>query len=133
MAADEDERRLIALGRVAENSANLEMTLRMALCALVGSKYAAIVAAGQQTAWLIEQSRAIVKAHREISPEDRARLIDILEACAQANASRRTLIHHAWGTRPPDDAAQLGSSYRDYRLRVSGSITAEHVESVAHE
>jgi hypothetical protein len=46
--------RLIALGMITENSAALDSTLRGMFCALVGSKYAAVVAAGRDAGWLID-------------------------------------------------------------------------------
>lgn len=96
----EYDRLLIALGRVVQESAQLENVLRMAFCALVGSKYAAIVAAGQQVNWLIEQCRAVAREYREISDEHRNALLEVLGACRQANDERRRLVHHVWGHGP---------------------------------
>jgi hypothetical protein len=49
-----------ALGAVVEAAAGLALSLRYRFCALVGSKYAAVVCAGKESAWLIDHCEAIV-------------------------------------------------------------------------
>jgi hypothetical protein len=85
--------KLIALGLVTEWSATLESTLRSAFCSLVGSKYAAIVAGGQGTAWLIEQCRALTDANLEIRADRKQAIMDALQLCHEANQRRNTLVH----------------------------------------
>ncbi len=56
---DDENRLLIALGRITESSTTMEWVLRLAFCCLVGSKYAAVVAGGQSASWLIDQCDAL--------------------------------------------------------------------------
>jgi hypothetical protein len=125
----EPERLLIALGRVVRDYGKLEVGLRVAFCALVGSKYAAIVAAGQRTKWLIDECRAVAKAHREIHPEHRDAILAALTVCDEVNEQRSTLVHHVWGTGAGGSVMALGSRYRDYQLRVTGPLTVDQVEA----
>jgi hypothetical protein len=39
---DDEDRLLVALGRITESSTTMEWVLRLAFCCLVGSKYAAV-------------------------------------------------------------------------------------------
>lgn len=93
--ASNDER-LIALGRVVDEASKLEMALRTAFCALVGSKFAAVVAGGQMASWLIENCKALVEAHVELSDEQRQRFKDLLSASQAANTARNRLVHDVW-------------------------------------
>jgi hypothetical protein len=120
---DDDDRRLRELGAVVEASSQLEMQLRRAFCAMLGSKYAAIVGAGQQTIWLIDNCRAVLKAHREIDEAHRASVDAALVACRDANNKRRQLVHDVWGHGPEGAMMLLGSRYRDHKLKVSGPET----------
>jgi hypothetical protein len=49
--------RYSALGQVVEMAAVMEVSLQMAFCALLGSKYAAVVAGSQEAHWLIGELR----------------------------------------------------------------------------
>ena len=72
----------------------MERTLEQAFCALVGSKFAAVVAAGQDVAWLIDYCKALVQAHSELPGEDRQAILDALVACRAANdPSHCQLVH----------------------------------------
>jgi hypothetical protein len=71
----------------------MESMLRDAFCSLVGSKFAAIVAAGQNTTWLIEQCRALTDAHREMPESARDAIKEALKHCASANEKRNELVH----------------------------------------
>jgi len=84
---------MISLGEVVQWSATMEATLRDAFCSLVGSKFAAIVAAGQSTVWLIEQCRALAGAHREMPEAHREAIKTALDRCAAANERRNHLVH----------------------------------------
>jgi hypothetical protein len=91
-AAVQSERRA-ALGLVIEWSAIMEEILRTSFCSLVGSKYAAVVAAGQGAEWLLQNCKAVVSVHREISDDDKAAIITALKRCSEANKRRNTLVH----------------------------------------
>lgn len=81
------------LGQVIYWSSVMERTLPSAFCSLVGSKYAAIVAAEMSAAQLIDLCAALVKAHREMPEPKRTAIIDALTLCASANIKRNTLVH----------------------------------------
>jgi hypothetical protein len=127
----EMNQRLMWLGLVVENSAKLEGALRSAFCALVGSKYAVIVAAGQNTAWLIEQCRALTKAHRDISEEHQAAILEVLDAASQANGQRRTMVHHEWTGTSKNGASLVGSKRLTHEMTVDGPIVADTVGTLA--
>jgi hypothetical protein len=84
---------MLSLGEVVQWSATMESTLRNAFCSLVGSKFAAIVAAGQSTVWLIEQCRALTDVHREMPEAHRMAIKAALDRCAAANERRNNLVH----------------------------------------
>lgn len=128
MATDANDRRLIALGRIVEEAATLEMALRSAFCALVGSKYAAVVAAGQNSAWLLERSQDILKVHREIQDDKRKELREALIECKAAN-TQRNMIHNVWGYGPGGETSRIASVWGKHELRVSRT-TVEDVEAI---
>ena len=82
-----------ALGKIAENSALLEFTLRSAFCALISSKYAGVVAGGQSTEWLIEQCKALTDANAEMADDQRQVIKHALQLCKEANQQRNAFIH----------------------------------------
>ena len=82
-----------ALGVVIKASAHLEDGLRDAFSSLVGSKYAAVVAGGQGTEWLVDNCRAVLKVHREIAPDNKSPIDSALLLCKAANARRNELVH----------------------------------------
>jgi hypothetical protein len=84
---------LINVGLIVGQGAMMERVLEQAFCALVGSKFAAVVAAGQDVARLIEDCRALTKAHSELSGEDRQAILDALSACGDANKRRSQVVH----------------------------------------
>jgi hypothetical protein len=73
----------------------MESRLREAFCALVGSKYAAVVAGGQSADWLIEQSKALADAHHEMPDAGRQEIKAALNRCKAANKQRNILAHSA--------------------------------------
>lgn len=91
-AADHTQR-LTALGHVIELSVTMESRLREVFCALVGSKYAAVVAGGQTADWLIEQSKALADAHHEMPDAGRQAIKVALNRCKAANEQRNILAH----------------------------------------
>jgi hypothetical protein len=59
---DDENRMLVALGKVSESGTTMEWVLRLAFQCLVGSKYAAVVAGGQPVGWLIAQCIALTRS-----------------------------------------------------------------------
>jgi hypothetical protein len=91
-AADHTER-LTARGQVIELSVTMESRLRDVFCALVESKYAAVVAGGQTADWLIEQSKALVDAHHEMPDASRQAIKAAPNRCKAPNEQRNILTH----------------------------------------
>lgn len=130
MSSDED--RLLALGRVVDAASKLEMTLRAVFCALVGSKFAAVVAGGQMANWLIENSKALVDAHTEMPDEQRRRLRELLSASQTANTKRNRLVHDMWSVEADGSYAQLQSKARSYDL-ATRQVSVADAEQAATE
>jgi hypothetical protein len=114
MSPDED--RLLALGRVVDAASKLEMSLRAVFCALVGSKFASVIAGGQMANWLIENSKALIDAHAELLDEQRQQLKELLSASQAANTKRNRLVHDMWSVGADGSYAQLQSKARSYDL-----------------
>ena len=91
---EEDENRLlVALGRITESSTAMDWVLRLTFCSLVGSKYAAVVAGGQSTSWLIDQCGALAGVNSEITEDNKKLLRSALSACRSASHQRNALVH----------------------------------------
>jgi hypothetical protein len=97
-AASPEDARYAALGQLVERAAVLEIALRMAFCALIGGRYAAVVAGTQETHWLIENCDAVARHHEDLNEAHRETLRAALRACRDANHDRNRLVHDAWGT-----------------------------------
>jgi hypothetical protein len=110
------DERFDALGQVVERAAVMEIALRMAFCALVGGRYAAVIAGSQETHWLIENCDAVVRQHDELPGEQRNAVRAALQACRQANRDRNRLVHEAWGTGVPGAPSVLETVCHGYRM-----------------
>jgi hypothetical protein len=119
--------RYSALGQVVETAAVMEISLRMAFCALLGSKYAAVVARSQETHWLIENCEALARHHQELREGPRDAIRQALRACRQANRDRNRLVHDAWSTEGEGTPAAIHSTRRSYQITgrpwTAGDIT----------
>jgi hypothetical protein len=103
----------------------MEIALRMTFCALAGGRYAALVAGGQETHWLLENCEVIAQHHEELSPERRTAVLAALQACRRANRDRNRLVHDAWGTGPGGGQVALHSSRRSYPITGRAWATAD--------
>jgi hypothetical protein len=108
--------RYAALGQVVETAAVMEISLRMAFCALLGSKYAAVVARGQETHWLIENCEALARRRQELRLGPRDAIRQALRACREANRDRNRLVHDAWSTEAQGTPATIHSTRRSYQI-----------------
>lgn len=99
--------RYAALGQVVEAAAVMEIALRMTFCALIDSDYAAVVAGGQETHWLIENCDTIARHRPDLAVAQRGTIRAALQACRDANRDRNRLVHDAWGTGPDGTPAAL--------------------------
>jgi hypothetical protein len=114
MTRPADDVRFSALGQLVERAAVMEIALRMTFCALVGGRYAAVVAAGQETHWLIESCDALARQRRDIPQDRRDAIRAALQACRDANRNRNRLVHDAWGTGPDGTPAVMQSLRHSY-------------------
>jgi hypothetical protein len=108
--------RYAALGQVVETAAIMEISLRMAFGALLGGRYAAVVASRQETHWLIENCEAVARQHAELPQARREAIAHALRACRQANHDRNRLVHDAWGTGPGGGPVVIRSARRSYEI-----------------
>lgn len=91
---------LINVGMVVGQGVMMERILEQVFCALVGSKFAAVVAAGQNVEWLIGYCGALTNAHSELSEEGRQAILAALTACGAANKRRNEVVHSIHFPRP---------------------------------
>jgi hypothetical protein len=115
-APEPQDDRYYALGQVVELAAVMEIALRMAFCALIGGRYAAVVAGWQETHWLIENCDAITRHRDDIPEPQRVAIRTSLRACREANQDRNRLVHEAWGTGTDGTPAALRSLDRSYQI-----------------
>jgi hypothetical protein len=108
--------RFAALGQVVERAAVLEIALRMAFCTLVGGNYPAVIAANQETHWLIENCEAVTRHHRGLTAEQVDAIRTALHVCREANRDRNRLVHEAWGTGADGAPTALQSLRRSYQI-----------------
>jgi hypothetical protein len=80
-----------ALGSVIMAPGAMADPLRDAFCALVGSKFAAVVAGGQGADWLIGYCESLVKAHMELPEVCRESVM-----AARSSAGQRTSAATSW-------------------------------------
>jgi hypothetical protein len=124
---DSDEAILTALGRVVRNAAYLDQELRMTFCALMGSKYAAIVAAGQSTTWLIDNCRALTEAHQQLSDGHRRSFLALLKDAQEATNRRHRLVHDVIGV-GSDGRFTVSSRRRRHNLEIKPVSLEEIME-----
>jgi hypothetical protein len=127
---DDESRLLLALGEITEADTAMEWVLRLAFCCLVSSKYAAVVAGGQSTAWLIEQCDALAEINKEITEENRRLMRAALSACKTASHQRNVLIH---GEKAPlaDGRVMTSLSKRRTHKPREDSWTLNSIEAVS--
>jgi hypothetical protein len=129
-AAPPEDGRYAALGRLVELAALMEIALRMAFCVLIGSSYAAVVAGGQETHWLIDNCDAIARHRRDLSEAQVDTIRAALRGCRDANRDRNRLVHDAWGTDALGEPAELPGGQGGYQITGRAWTNAE-IQAVA--
>lgn len=127
---DPQDDRFYALGQVVERAAIMEIALRMAFCALIGGRYAAVIAVGQETHWLTENCDAVARKHEDIPAGQREKIRTALRACREANRDRNRLVHEAWGTGPGGTPAAVESERHSYQI-TGRMLTVEEIRATA--
>jgi hypothetical protein len=115
-AQPDDDSRYAALGQLVEEAAVMEIALRMAFCVLIGSDYAAVVAGGQETHWLIEYCDALARHRPDLTSSQRDAIRTALHACREANRDRNRLVHDAWATGPDGAPASFQGGRGSYQI-----------------
>jgi hypothetical protein len=129
------------LGAVAEASSRMEALLRGVFSALLGSRRANVVAAGQSVTWLAENALAMIEANDEVrgpllgDPEDVARFRAAIANCLFLYKKRSRLIHGTWVDGLPDGRSGLSilRSTRRQPWPSAEEVKPEDVESLAEE
>ncbi len=99
----------------------------MTFCALLGSKYAAIVAAGQSTKWLIDNCRALTEAHQQLSDGHRRSFLAVINDSQEATDRRNRLVHDVMGV-GPDGKFTVSSRRHRYDLVIKPVSLEEIME-----
>jgi len=122
--------RYAALGQVVENAAVMEISLRMVFCALVGSKYAAVVADNEEMHILIENCDALTRHRRDLADEQREAIHAALRDCRRVNRERNRLVHDAWSTSADGAPRTVQSQRRTYQI-TGRAWTVDTIQTVA--
>ena len=122
---------LRSLGRTVQASSQFDHSLRGLFCALVGSKYAAVVAAGQTTDWLYGSCKALLNVHRELAPEHRDKLLALLREGKAAADRRNRLVHDLWAS--GEEGRFLVRSRRGTHELPMEPVSLEEIESAERD
>jgi hypothetical protein len=122
---------LQALGRVIQAASRFEHELGQAFCALVGSKYAAVLIGGKTSGQLIEDCRALTKAQHELSESAKTAITTALNHCREANKERNRLVHDMWASGPGGASHQLRRERSGYDL-APRSVTLEEISATVN-
>lgn len=110
-----DAEMLVSLGAVIRAASLADHGLRMLYCALVGSPYATITAAGQMTNWLLDECFALLQARLGVTPDQKAKLVDQLSRLKSIAQQRNRFVHDIWAG-PTDDPELVRSKRGRYEL-----------------
>ncbi len=89
-----------------------------------GTKYAAITAAGQSAAWLLDMCEALLKRRIDVGDEHRAKLVQVLTEARQAMQDRNRFVHDVWASGLDGDPELLRSHRRSHDLTIK-AVTLE--------
>ncbi|WP_371480560.1 hypothetical protein [Kitasatospora sp. NBC_00315] len=101
-----------ALGRVVQAASSLESELRTVAAALLDTKYAAVVVAGQPANWLLDTIQAVAKVHDRVSEQSLLELQGVSTRIKKALEGRNRLAHGVWGTDSDGSVVSHTSRYR---------------------
>lgn len=117
-----------ALGRVVQEAATLEVVLRTLAAALIGSKYAAVVVAGQSTSSLVATIEAVSKVHDQVGPERREELKRMLSNVKGSIKQRNNFVHGMWAKAADGAVTAHTSRYREIHWNKTPVRLAELTE-----
>jgi hypothetical protein len=114
-----------AIGGVVLESAYLERVLRAAFSALIGSKYAAVIANRLMASALIDDCRRVAEVHSGIGASERDGLIASLHHCESVNHARNRVIHDDWAFRPGNVKVTLQSGDSSHEVTVTAETVSQ--------
>jgi len=97
---DEDARMLLGLAAVVREASAADHVLRTLYCALIGSPYAAITAAGQMTGQLVTDCLALIKAKLDLTPQPKESISRLLIELRALSEKRNRFVHDIWAGGP---------------------------------
>jgi hypothetical protein len=122
---------LMAVGLVAQVSAQVDEVLRQLFCGLEESKYAAVTAGGQGTTWLVQACRALARWRDDTSVEHKNELFELLASIDKGMKERHSYVHSIWEFHEPGRAAYFAQSRRHNYFETPHWATLEQVIETA--
>lgn len=116
------------LGSVIRTASFVEHQLRATVAALLGSKYAAVAVAGQNTSSLIQLAGALVIVRDDVTEEHGADLKALLKRCEQALDKRSRFAHSIWGNAADGSSVTMTSKFRKWELLIQPVTTDDLAE-----
>jgi len=117
----------MAVGFVAWAAAQVDEVLRQVFCGLEESKYAAVTAGGQNTAWLLQACQGLAKCRDDLSADHRAELINLMKTIKDRMDQRNSYIHSMWWFQEPGESAYFAQSRRHKYFETPHWATPEKV------
>lgn len=93
---DEDARMLVVLGALVRAASAADRTLRTLYCALIGSPYAVVTAAGKMTSQLISDCKSLVGVRTDLSRENADKILALLSDLKRLSEQRNRFVHDVW-------------------------------------
>jgi hypothetical protein len=116
---------LAAIGEVAGESAVVDERLRDLFGLILGSPYAQIVVAGEDTARLIDTTLKVAHFHVGLSDEAVEQLMRLQRALAELRDERNFLVHAIW-EKSASPGLHAGVRSRRPKTSVAGDTTGEY-------
>ena len=116
------------LGFVIRSASFLEHQLRTTVAALLGSKYAAVAVAGQNTSTLVQQASALVVVRDDVTQDQANALKDMLKRSEKALDKRNRFAHSMWGNAADGSSVTMMSKYRKWDLQIETVTTDDLAE-----
>ena len=129
---DKPECLIEALGRVVQAAAMLESQLRTVAAALLDTKYAAVVVAGQPASWLLDTIQAVARVHDAVGEDRMSELKALSSKIREALDRRNRLAHGVWSTGPDSEITSHTSRYRRVQWEKT-PVTLQGLQDVANE
>jgi len=120
---------LIALGNVVRAASMTDQALRGLYCALIGSPYAAITAAGQMSRQLIDWCQAVAKSRLDLTDEQKATIKGELATLISLVERRNRFVHDVWA-RGATGPSLIRSSKGNYELSIE-PVTLDDLAATA--